>query len=95
HAPSPISLSGFHKLVDFDIDSIEMHKNEGTPPFWFETSNSVCIRHQFQPDGHLSVILVDDSRPLYQKLVGSFMNKFFPSGYPFSVNEGYLRYTQF
>ncbi|CAI8614322.1 unnamed protein product [Vicia faba] len=72
-----------------------MQKNEGTPLFWFETSNSVCIRHQFQPDGHLSVILVDDSRPLYQKLAGSFMNKFFPSGYPFSVNEGYLRYTQF
>ncbi|KAL5059692.1 hypothetical protein RYX36_031296 [Vicia faba] len=72
-----------------------MQENEGTPLFWFETSNSVCIRHQFQPDGHLSVILVDDSRPLYQKLAGSFMNKFFPSGYPFSVNEGYLRYTQF
>ncbi|XP_047151390.1 protein root UVB sensitive 2, chloroplastic-like isoform X3 [Vigna umbellata] len=23
------------------------------------------------------------------------MNKFYPSGYPYSVNEGYLRYTQF
>ncbi|CAK8543589.1 unnamed protein product [Lathyrus sativus] len=72
-----------------------MEKNEETPLFWFETSNSVCSRHQFQPDGQLSVILVDDSRPLYQKVAGSFMNKFFPSGYPYSVNEGYLRYTQF
>ncbi|XP_058766476.1 protein root UVB sensitive 2, chloroplastic-like [Vicia villosa] len=72
-----------------------MEKNEETPLFWFETSNSVRSRHQFQPDGQLSVVLVDDSRPLYQKVAGSFMNKFFPSGYPYSVNEGYLRYTQF
>ncbi|XP_076920505.1 protein root UVB sensitive 2, chloroplastic-like [Bidens hawaiensis] len=25
----------------------------------------------------------------------SFVNQFFPSGFPYSVNEGYLRYTQF
>lgn len=72
-----------------------MEKNEEVPVFWFETSNSVCRRHHFQSDGQLSVTLVDDSRPLYQKVAGSFMNKFFPSGYPYSVNEGYLRYTQF
>lgn len=72
-----------------------MEKNEENPVFWYETSNSVSCRHQFQPDGQLSVTLVDDFRPLYQKLAGSFMNKFFPSGYPYSVNEGYLRYTQF
>ncbi|RYR74384.1 hypothetical protein Ahy_A02g009076 isoform C [Arachis hypogaea] len=41
------------------------------------------------------VKLVDDSRPLYRRVVESFLNKFFPSGYPYSVNEGYLRYTQF
>ncbi|XP_027365421.1 protein root UVB sensitive 2, chloroplastic-like isoform X4 [Abrus precatorius] len=41
------------------------------------------------------VKLVGDSRPLYHKIVESFLNKFFPSGYPYSVNEGYLRYTQF
>ncbi|XP_052186060.1 protein root UVB sensitive 2, chloroplastic isoform X2 [Diospyros lotus] len=28
-------------------------------------------------------------------MVESFLNTFFPSGYPYSVNEGYLRYTQF
>ncbi|KEH23923.1 putative Root UVB sensitive family [Medicago truncatula] len=72
-----------------------MEKNEENPLFWYETSNSVSCRHQFQPDGQLSVTLVDDFRPLYQKLACSFMNKFFPSGYPYSVNEGYLRYTQF
>ncbi|KAK7336865.1 hypothetical protein VNO77_17415 [Canavalia gladiata] len=73
-----------------------MEKNEGEAPvFWFESSDSLCCRHQFEPDGQLSVMLVDDSRPLYQKVAGSFMNKFFPSGYPYSVNEGYLRYTQF
>ncbi|XP_057438556.1 protein root UVB sensitive 2, chloroplastic-like isoform X1 [Lotus japonicus] len=71
-----------------------MEKEEG-PVFWFETSGSVCHRHHFQSNGQLSVMLVDDSRPLYQKVAGSFMNKFFPSGYPYSVNEGYLRYTQF
>ncbi|XP_027927937.1 protein root UVB sensitive 2, chloroplastic-like isoform X4 [Vigna unguiculata] len=41
------------------------------------------------------VVIVGDSRPFYQRVVGSFMNKFYPSGYPYSVNEGYLRYTQF
>ncbi|QCD97741.1 protein root UVB sensitive 2, chloroplastic-like isoform X3 [Vigna unguiculata] len=71
-------------------------KKEGeASPLWFETSDSVCRRHQFEPDGRLSVVIVGDSRPFYQRVVGSFMNKFYPSGYPYSVNEGYLRYTQF
>ncbi|KAJ6931328.1 protein root UVB sensitive 2 [Populus alba x Populus x berolinensis] len=39
--------------------------------------------------------VVDDARPVYRRVVESFLNKFFPSGYPYSVNEGYLRYTQF
>ncbi|XP_014627658.1 protein root UVB sensitive 2, chloroplastic isoform X1 [Glycine max] len=75
---------------------MDMGKKEGEAPvLWFETSDSVCCQHQFEPDGRLSVVIVDDSRPLYQRMAGSFMNKFFPSGYPYSVNEGYLRYTQF
>ncbi|KAJ4726878.1 protein root UVB sensitive 2, chloroplastic-like [Melia azedarach] len=65
------------------------------PVYWFETSNSVSRHYQFQPDGHLSVKVVDDSRPAYHRMVESFVNKFFPSGYPYSVNDGYLRYTQF
>jgi hypothetical protein len=28
-------------------------------------------------------------------MIDSFLNKFFPSGYPYSVNEGYLTYTKF
>ncbi|XP_070024477.1 protein root UVB sensitive 2, chloroplastic isoform X2 [Nicotiana sylvestris] len=44
---------------------------------------------------NLMVKMVDDSRPVAQRMVESFLNKFFPSGYPYSVNEGYLRYTQF
>ncbi|XP_027927923.1 protein root UVB sensitive 2, chloroplastic-like isoform X2 [Vigna unguiculata] len=75
---------------------MDMEKKEGeASPLWFETSDSVCRRHQFEPDGRLSVVIVGDSRPFYQRVVGSFMNKFYPSGYPYSVNEGYLRYTQF
>ncbi|XP_028765500.1 protein root UVB sensitive 2, chloroplastic [Neltuma alba] len=70
-------------------------KEPQLPVFWFETSNSVCRRFQFEPDGPLSVKLVDDSRPIYHRMVESFLNKFFPSGYPYSVNEGFLRYTQF
>ncbi|XP_027365418.1 protein root UVB sensitive 2, chloroplastic-like isoform X1 [Abrus precatorius] len=70
-------------------------EGEGPPLLWFETSVSVCRRFQFEPNSQLSVKLVGDSRPLYHKIVESFLNKFFPSGYPYSVNEGYLRYTQF
>nr|XP_016459482.1 PREDICTED: protein root UVB sensitive 2, chloroplastic-like isoform X3 [Nicotiana tabacum] len=65
------------------------------PISWVEISSSVSRQYQFEPDGKLSVKMVDDSRPVAQRMVESFLNKFFPSGYPYSVNEGYLRYTQF
>ncbi|XP_021656723.1 protein root UVB sensitive 2, chloroplastic isoform X2 [Hevea brasiliensis] len=39
--------------------------------------------------------VVDDSRSILHRIVDSFLNKFFPTGYPYSVNEGYLKYTQF
>ncbi|KAJ0054057.1 hypothetical protein Pint_01735 [Pistacia integerrima] len=68
---------------------------EDIPVDWFETSNSITRHYQFKPDGYLSVKVLDDSRPVYHRAVESFLNKFFPSGYPYSVNEGYLRYTQF
>ncbi|KAI4349396.1 hypothetical protein L6164_009988 [Bauhinia variegata] len=83
------------------LDKIKMLKKKKPdkepefPVFWFETSDSVCHRYQFEPDGRFSVMFVDDSRPIYYRMVESFLNKFFPSGYPYSVNEGYLRYTQF
>jgi hypothetical protein len=65
------------------------------PVFWIETSESVCCHYEFAPSGLLSVKVLDDSRPVVHKMAESFVNKFFPSGYPYSVNEGYLRYTQF
>lgn len=65
------------------------------PDFWIETSDSVTQVCRFDPDGSLSVKIADDSRPVVHKMVESFLNKFFPSGYPYSVNEGYLTYSQF
>ncbi|XP_015868094.2 protein root UVB sensitive 2, chloroplastic isoform X1 [Ziziphus jujuba] len=82
------------------LKKITMQKKEPDEPpevpvYWIEISDSVSKRYQFEPDGHLSVTVVNDSRPAVQKVADSFLNKFFPSGYPYSVNEGYLRYTQF
>ncbi|XP_063946307.1 protein root UVB sensitive 2, chloroplastic isoform X2 [Daucus carota subsp. sativus] len=65
------------------------------PVFWIETSDSQSRQYQFETDGQLSVKVLDDSRPVIHKMAESFLNQFFPSGYPYSVNEGYLRYTQF
>ncbi|KAL8170333.1 hypothetical protein V2J09_022137 [Rumex salicifolius] len=84
------------------LEKIKMHKEpEKAPPpleakvWWVEKSESVCCRFQFEPDGQLSIKMLKDVRPLYDKVVESFLGKFFPAGYPYSVNEGYLRYTQF
>ncbi|KAK6789521.1 hypothetical protein RDI58_013321 [Solanum bulbocastanum] len=83
------------------LDKIKMQRkaSDERPPelpiSWVEISNSISRRYQFQPDGKLSVKMVDDSRPAAQRVMESFLNKFFPSGYPYSVNEGYMRYTQF
>ncbi|KAK1283473.1 hypothetical protein QJS10_CPB21g00034 [Acorus calamus] len=65
------------------------------PDFWTETSDSVTRQFRFESDGRLSVKLLDDSRPVVKRVAESFLNKFFPSGYPYSVSEGYLTYTQF
>ncbi|XP_061972966.1 protein root UVB sensitive 2, chloroplastic [Populus nigra] len=82
------------------LDKIKMQKKEPDkapeiPVYWIETSDSVSRHFQFEPDGQLSMKVVDDARPVYRRVAESFLNKFFPSGYPYSVNEGYLRYTQF
>ncbi|XP_051118954.1 protein root UVB sensitive 2, chloroplastic isoform X2 [Andrographis paniculata] len=65
------------------------------PVCWIESADSVSRRFQFEPDGQLSVRIVDDSRPASRRMVDSFISTFLPSGYPYSVSEGYLRYTQF
>ncbi|XP_078167401.1 protein root UVB sensitive 2, chloroplastic-like isoform X2 [Carex rostrata] len=70
-------------------------KKKEAPGFWLELSGSVSQHCSFASDGRLCVKTLKDTRPLHQRLVESFLNKFFPSGYPYSVNEGYLTYTQF
>ncbi|ONK57377.1 uncharacterized protein A4U43_C10F19460 [Asparagus officinalis] len=66
------------------------------PDSWIEISGSHAQICRFDAHhGHLSVRVADDSRPLVRRVVESFLNKFFPSGYPYSVNEGYLTYSQF
>ncbi|PNT61484.1 hypothetical protein BRADI_5g15767v3 [Brachypodium distachyon] len=65
---------------------------------WVEISESVsrlCCFDARSRGGGISVKVIQDSRPIHDKLVDSFLNKFFPSGYPYSVNEGYLTYTKF
>ncbi|KAL7598325.1 hypothetical protein Lser_V15G27103 [Lactuca serriola] len=62
---------------------------------WTETSDTVSRHFEFHPDGQLSVKVLNDSRPVIHKISESLVNTFLPSGYPYSVNEGYLRYTQF
>ncbi|XP_042015290.1 protein root UVB sensitive 2, chloroplastic-like [Salvia splendens] len=81
-----------------EILKMQRKKSSELPPppvWWIETSDSVSHRFQFEPDGQFSVKMVEDMRPASRRVVESFLNKFFPSGYPYSVNEGYLRYTQF
>ncbi|KAM7258959.1 hypothetical protein ACFE04_014700 [Oxalis oulophora] len=78
-----------------EAEKLKEEEEQQPSLYWLETSDSVSRRCQFKPDGHLSVEVVDDTRLVYHKVVESFLNKFFPSGYPYSVNEGYLRYTQF
>lgn len=82
-------------LNKFNARKKNPEKSPSVPVSWIEVSESVSRRCQFQPDGQLSVKIIDDSRPAIQRVVDSFLNTFFPSGYPYSVNEGYLRYTQF
>ncbi|CAL2280578.1 unnamed protein product [Prunus armeniaca] len=80
------------KMQKKEPDKVPTHE---VPVYWVETSESVSYRCEFDPKGQLTVKLLDDSRPVFNKMADSFVSKFFPSGYPYSVNEGYLRYTQF
>ncbi|CAL5031016.1 unnamed protein product [Urochloa decumbens] len=69
------------------------------PESWVEISESVSRLCSFDAagtgHGRISVKVIQDSRPIHDKVIDSFLNKFFPSGYPYSVNEGYLTYTRF
>ncbi|KAL3531236.1 hypothetical protein ACH5RR_010558 [Cinchona calisaya] len=65
------------------------------PILWIETSETESRQYQFEPDGQFSVKIADDSRTVAHIVIESFLNKFFPLAYTYSVNEGYLIYTQF
>ncbi|XP_072989034.1 protein root UVB sensitive 2, chloroplastic [Typha latifolia] len=86
-----------NSLLDKLIGSKKEAKREEVqhPDFWIETSDSISHLCCFDADDRLCMKLVNDARPTYRRMVESFLNKFFPSGYPYSVNEGYLTYTQF
>lgn len=77
---------------------LKMPKKEAEqrPVLWVETFDTVSRQYHFESQATtLSVKVLDDSRDVVHKAVDSFLNKFFPSGYPYSVSEGYLRYSQF
>ncbi|KAG6512837.1 hypothetical protein ZIOFF_030971 [Zingiber officinale] len=93
-------VSVFFCMISFLFHSNEKLKEPTKEPprrpdFWIETCDSVSQICRFDSNGRLSVTIASDSRPIIQRVVESFLNKFFPSGYPYSVNEGYLTYTQF
>ncbi|KAK9137973.1 hypothetical protein Sjap_008567 [Stephania japonica] len=75
----------------------EAEKEEPQRPVqWIETTDGTLSLYKLELGrGRTKVKVVYDSRPVASRVVESFLNKFFPSGYPYSVNEGYLRYTQF
>ncbi|KAL4596458.1 hypothetical protein ACB092_12G165200 [Castanea dentata] len=83
------------KMQTKDSEQAKVKPPDNPPLYWTEISDSVSRRFQFHPDGQLSMKLLDDSRSVIHRTVDSFLSKFFPSGYPYSVSEGYLRYTQF
>eukprot|EP00252_Welwitschia_mirabilis_P018197 TRINITY_DN4045_c0_g1_i1.p1 TRINITY_DN4045_c0_g1~~TRINITY_DN4045_c0_g1_i1.p1 ORF type:complete len:107 (+),score=14.10 TRINITY_DN4045_c0_g1_i1:193-513(+) len=62
---------------------------------WIETQGDITRDYHFDSSGVLRVNVLNDSRPVVQKIVDSFLNTFFPLGYPDSVAEGYLTYTKF
>ncbi|KAH9298670.1 hypothetical protein KI387_030352, partial [Taxus chinensis] len=65
------------------------------PNLWIESGDGRTRQYTFHSSGALSVKVLEDSRPLVQRVVDSFLNKFFPLGYPNSVGEGYLTYSKF
>ncbi|MCO5586330.1 hypothetical protein L7F22_040269 [Adiantum nelumboides] len=64
---------------------------------WVEQKANV--RQEFSFGGPaldvLSTRTLKDDRPLPNRMVETFLNRFFPLGYPHSVAEGYLTYSQF
>ncbi|CAH1418160.1 unnamed protein product [Lactuca virosa] len=58
-------------------------------------STCLVLNGEEEPESFSKVKVLNDSRPVIHKISESLVDTFLPSGYPHSVNEGYLRYTQF
>lgn len=67
------------------------------PLNWIEQNET--LRREFSFEGPAKDVLcvktVRDERRFRNRMVESFLSQFFPLGYPHSVAEGYLSYTQF
>lgn len=76
------------------LEAPKLHPNR-RPNIWIETEGDVTRQYTFDSNALLCVKVLDDSRPIIRRVVDSFFNKFFPLGYPTSVEEGYFTYTKF
>ncbi|KAH9573573.1 hypothetical protein CY35_01G008100 [Sphagnum magellanicum] len=65
---------------------------------WIEVADNVRREYEWASslsDCRLQTNLLKDIRPPVQKAVDSFFSRFFPLGYPHSVAEGYLVYSEY
>lgn len=76
------------------LEAPKLHPNR-RPNIWSETEGDITRQYTFDSNALLCVKVLDDSRPIIRRVVDSFFNKFFPLGYPTSVEEGYFTYTKF
>ncbi|KAI5059134.1 hypothetical protein GOP47_0025453 [Adiantum capillus-veneris] len=81
-------------LVEYSASMVEQQEQALR---WVEQKENV--RQEFSFGGPALNVLctrtLKDERPLPNRMVESFLNRFFPLGYPHSVSEGYLTYSQF
>eukprot|EP00249_Psilotum_nudum_P018145 c26660_g1_i1 orf=127-1488(+) len=82
---------------DTGLASVSVESNTQGQGRWIEEAGNV--RREFTFGGPAQNVLcvktLRDERPFAQRVVDSFLNRFFPLGYPHSVAEGYLVYSQF
>ncbi|KAJ7567252.1 hypothetical protein O6H91_02G139000 [Diphasiastrum complanatum] len=90
----PVSISSYRLNEDEKPDSLKFNC---MPDRLIEQEEHVRREYTFGgPDRSiLQARLLKDGRPFMQKVVDGFVNQFFPVGYPYSVGEGYLVYSQF
>lgn len=64
---------------------------------WIEVADNVKRKYELgrRKESRVVGLVLMDTRPAGQKVVDSFLNRFFPLGYPHSVAEGYLTYSKY